>query len=368
MELGKRKPIKLFKNHSKTPTEYLQPMPLAMWSDPSNSYSAGLGMDSQARINLRTNNLAITVRDMYAPAGDMNSYDGYQFVFPNKNGTIALTKDIPTLKTINGNTITGSGNLTITASMPDDVECSNITVEKDIRISGGGLQINSDETDGVSNSPFGTNSDGDYDIDTGYFSKGIVVRDANSDTEYELAYPNRSGVLSLKGHTHTVSCVGSIDYGCYHKNVALHSSNGTFTSSYCSSTYATSKIFADIDNFGVSTSTLIKVQVYSESNALLKTINVTGRRLMQWIPNWNDYSEAGATGAENYVLLFEKFNDTDFWCAGTMYTATSSTSATRVSRVAITYSDHGDSGMITLQEISTKKTTASSKTSGGSNY
>lgn len=45
-------------------------------------------------------------------AGNLNTFN-----FPNKSGTIALTSDIPTFKTINGNSIVGSGDLTITSGI-----------------------------------------------------------------------------------------------------------------------------------------------------------------------------------------------------------------------------------------------------------
>lgn len=360
---------------NQTPTNAMQHMPLAMWSDPTNTYSAGLGLTSSGEINLRTTGQQILVRNSESNALDPTSYDGYRFTFPNKNGTIALTSDIPTFKTINGNTITGSGDIEISSASdlsfyegdigtvnkhPEDIWATHINAIDY-------MEVRSDNQSFISNAVLDSTGDGE-DIDTIYCSNGIKMTDANSGDVFELAFPARSGVLSLKGHTHSVSAIKSINYSSYSKSATIASNRDTYQSSYCANSYWQTKIYGDIQSIGPSTGTVFRVVVYSETNAILSDTEITGRDLHFFVPGFDLMLQSGAPGYPINIILFEKFNDTDYYVLGQIVRNANSNSSTRVSRVLVEYSDPDDSGILTIFEVGQKKTSASSITSGGSNY
>lgn len=86
------------------------------------------------------------------------------------------------------------------------------------------------------------------DIDTQYYSRGIVLTDCDNDDEYILSYPDKSGILGLQVYHHVVKLSGTIS-GYYTFVIVLNIYNTTSTkftlntlSSYLYNRYGTNLI------------------------------------------------------------------------------------------------------------------------------
>ena len=276
----------------------------------------------------------------------------FKMILSTTSATIVCTDRFSIIKD-GSSYVKTTGNQTIAGNktFSGDTSFSKVYTES--------MTVYSDETaNTVTNAIFDVE---EFDYDADFYATGITVRNVDEQEVYEYAFPDRSGVFSMKGHTHTVSVPvtfgqaiikeGSIASG---SSVTLNAKSNGIVS--CSSY----RVYFDFGQISGDNPT-ITIKAYHGSGYITVTLNKSTLDFV--VPGFVEACNADSQGNCGNVLLVEKLGD-NVLKIGTQLVTVSG----QFQYLTVTYSDAAGSGYIHPAEVFFLKSNTNSRTTGGSNY